>query len=98
MKMNIKDIVSDVLPFNIETKSLPVRVWVKHRGLPLELKMETYETSMINNQKSRIPIIRNSIWGRMETVESYRKRKRNKTSVRWCRGKNRSFECKMKNG
>lgn len=97
MKLNLKNLLSN-FKFNVETKSIPLRVWTKQRGLPTELKLEKYQTNIKNNLGQIVQIKRYAIWGKMETVEEYIKRKRHKKSKRWCKGSKkssrRSFECK----
>lgn len=100
MELDLKEFLSKD-KWNIELGSVPVRVWTKQRGLPLEIKIGEYKTTVRNNNGELVPVVRNAIWGKMETIESYEKRKRNKTSNRWCKGSGtssrRSFECKKEN-
>lgn len=100
-ELDLKEFLSNN-KWNIELNSIPVRVWVKQRGLPLEIKIEKYQTTMRNNNDEIIPIFRNAIWAKMETIESYESRKKNKLSNRWCKGSGassrRSFEYKKENG
>jgi hypothetical protein len=101
MRVKTKKIAKLINGVSIEENSLPLRVWYEQRGIPLEIKTEDYSTVLVIHGK-RKRILRVAIWGKMETVEEFQRRRKHRNSKRWCKGgrgsNRRTFEWKEEDG
>ena len=101
MKVKIEEIVKSINGIKIEKNSLPLRIWYEQRGLPTEIRTENYFTRLTTHGEER-HVKRVAIWGKMETVDEFQRRRRHRNARRWCKGSKgsnrRTFEWKEEDG
>jgi len=100
MRLETETIAKLVEGLKVEKKSLPLRLWYAQRGLPIEIKIGSYTIHQTTHRK-KVKVNRIAIWGKMETLDEFQKRKRHKKSKIWCKGSKgsnrRTFEWKEEN-
>jgi len=86
MLVKIKDIIKT--EHNLETKSVPLRIWTIDWPLPKKIKLENYTVNLNTSHKTNVNLNRYALWGEVENADDFRKRVyKDKKPAQWGKGK-----------
>lgn len=98
MKRVIYDFLN--IKYNLELKSVPLRIWTPDWPIPKSTKLEQYKVIVDTSHKTNVSLDRYGLWGEVEKIRDFEKRVYgDKNPNSWGKGKKsgRRFEYKKEN-
>lgn len=95
MKTSISNLIKN--KYNLELKSVPLRIWTSDWPLPKKVRLEKYSLTTGTSHKTKISLNRYGLWGEIEEIKDFKKRAyKNKNPSSWGKGKKSGRRFKYK--